>query len=454
MARYAFVVGSNGSAAFGQLRYAADDANRFSDTLADSRYSFKITTASAPTDPYQIKKELDLLAKSCVAADSFVFFFSGHGELLHGELMLVLDETVPGDETTYLPVSWVKEARTRCHADNRLLVLDCCHAGGALGAKAAASPDLTELGLEAKTELMLLASTRLEIAREFEHLKGSFLTTELCKFLQGATSRRVGLGQAMTHLRSAAASHNSAHCKGVPLVPVPFLNGNQQGEFLFSGDITYPDLSAYVTIRSQGQEGSSTSVAMATAMETGLAIRGTRVRLSPRYIREKSRKTGQLWAGGGEQFPPVIFIVEHFGTTLESEWQYEAGRTGRPRGVSWQKLDAKARFRARSFRIVGIEEIETQLALNRPVIVAVQVYKRSGWYNTTKDHPRGLIEAPGPGQNCIGSHCVVIVARTPHGFRFANTWGTDWGDRGFGDMSYTTARELIRSDDIWAVEPR
>jgi hypothetical protein len=25
--------------------------------------------------------------------------------------MLVPDETVPGDETTYLPASWVKEAR-------------------------------------------------------------------------------------------------------------------------------------------------------------------------------------------------------------------------------------------------------------------------------------------------------------------------------------------------------
>jgi hypothetical protein len=117
MARHAFVLGSNGPAEFGRLIYAAADAGRFSDMLADPRYGFKIATASAPTDPYQIKKELDLLAKSCVAADSFVFFFSGHGELLAGELMLVLDETVPGDPTTYLPVNWVKEARARCQAN-------------------------------------------------------------------------------------------------------------------------------------------------------------------------------------------------------------------------------------------------------------------------------------------------------------------------------------------------
>jgi hypothetical protein len=78
-----------------------------------ARYGFKVAAPTKPGDPYQIKKELDRLAKGCTQDDSFVFFFSGHGELVGGELMLVLDDTVPGDETTYLPVGWVKEARAR-----------------------------------------------------------------------------------------------------------------------------------------------------------------------------------------------------------------------------------------------------------------------------------------------------------------------------------------------------
>jgi hypothetical protein len=230
MARKAFICGSNGPKAIGELKYALDDAQRIAKTLADGRYGFTVAAPTAPDDPYQIKKELDLLAKSCGEKDSFIIYFSGHGELLKGELMLVLDHTKPGDETTYLPVAWVKEARDRSVARNRLIVLDCCHAGGAVGAKSGI--DLVEFGLESETELMLLASRRLEIAREFEQLKGSFLTTTMCAFLDTTHTITVGLQQLMVYLNKLAQQHNADDT--VQKVPIPFLNGDQQGEFYFT----------------------------------------------------------------------------------------------------------------------------------------------------------------------------------------------------------------------------
>jgi uncharacterized caspase-like protein len=146
MARHAFVLGSNGSEAFGKLRFARSDAERIAATLSAQRYSFQIITPSTYVDPYLIRKELDTAAAACAEDDSFIIYFSGHGALVGGRLMLVLDETVPGRQTTYLPVSWVQEARSLSVARNRLLILDCCHAGAATGGKSAAI-DVTELGI-------------------------------------------------------------------------------------------------------------------------------------------------------------------------------------------------------------------------------------------------------------------------------------------------------------------
>jgi formylglycine-generating enzyme required for sulfatase activity len=232
MARLAFIWGSNGSDNFTKLKYARDDAQRIANILTTPRYGFAVSSPTRPDDPYQIKKEVDQLAKSCKKDDSFIIYFSGHGDLIAGELMLVLDGTVPDDETTYLPVSWIKEARARSIASNRLIILDCCHAGSAIGAKT--SIDLVELGLASKTELMLLASRRLELARELERPKGSFVTVQTCEFLSTTSDIIVSLSKLMKYLNISAQRHNSHREKDVPNVPIPFLSGDQQGEFYFS----------------------------------------------------------------------------------------------------------------------------------------------------------------------------------------------------------------------------
>jgi C1A family cysteine protease len=49
---------------------------------------------------------------------------------------------------------------------------------------------------------------------------------------------------------------------------------------------------------------------------------------------------------------------------------------------------------------------------------------------------------------------VVIVGFDPATrlLRFANTWGDQWGDHGFGTMSLETAQLLIDMSNTWAVE--
>jgi hypothetical protein len=441
-------MGSNSSEACGRLRFAVADAHRISEVLASARYNFEVVRPTNPADPYQIKKQLDKLAKTCSQDDVLLIYFSGHGELIGGELLLVLDNSVPGDETTYLPVSWVRESRARCAARTRLIVLDCCHAEAAIGAKAGAV-DLASIGVDSKTEAMLLASRKLELAREFAHLKGSFLTTELCRFLKDSDTETVSLTDVMRHLDSAARRHNAAITTDKPAVPVPFLNGSQQGEFFFTA-ATYPDLSRFVRIRDQGSEGSPVSVTLAVAIETSFAVQGQRIAVSARYLREKSRQAGEMPLGDvGEYFEPVMFIVEHFGALPESAWPWVAGKSSLPKGKSLAKLEKNStRYKAKCFRLQGLRDVRSSLELKRPVLAPVQVHEGCGWYESKS---KGVIVPP-KAHRMTGGHAVLIVAADSNRFRFANTWGTTWGDKGFGWMTAEAAAVLIDEHQLWAVE--
>jgi hypothetical protein len=449
MQKHAYVLGANGTDTFGSLQFATSDARRFADTIGGHRYGFKVVHPREPTDPYSIKKELDYLAKSCSETDVFVFFFSGHGELIKGDLFLVLDATVPGDETTYLPVNWVLESRNRCAAKNRLLILDCCHSGAATGLKSARAVDFAELGFDAQNNLLLLASRRLEAAREFEHLKGSFLTVELCQFLN-SSGPLVTLSQAMAHLNVSARRYNASTRPTSSLVPIPYLFGDQQGEFIFSGSLDYPDLSRYVTVRDQGPDNSSASVALITAMETSLARQGRGVRLSPRYVREKSRRVGQMGTqeGDGEALAPVIFVAEHFGAPPEEMWPYVAGTRERSADQTWRKLDRAARpFKARCFRLQTSSEIAGFLRRGCCVVARTKIH--TGWLHARAET---ILQSCASNEEIVGVHCITFIGRSANNYLFANSWGSEWGDHGLCRISDIGVRAQVDEENLWAIE--
>jgi hypothetical protein len=433
--RVAFILGANGSNAVGKLKYARDDAARIAEVLSRIRYSFEIVSPTRPSDPYEIKRELDKVAKSCEEEDAFLFFFSGHGELFAGELMLVLDESVPGNENTYLPVEWIKEARRRCTAASRLIILDCCHAEAASGGGSKGTVDLADLGIETKTDLMLLASPRLERAREFEHLRGSFLTTEMCRFLMGARTQTVNLSDLMTHLHSAAIDHNRNAGAETPSVPIPFLNGSQQGEFLFTR-ASRLDLSSHVTIRA-GQY--SVSIGAAMAMDASAAAQGLQLHFSDNNIREMAKKVHGREDTEGEYIEPVIYVLEHRGV-----------QTGQATAAA-EGVEASGKYYAKCFRLNGLNEVALHLELGRPVLANIRVNRTDGWYDPAQS---GVITETPMDLHHTMFHVIVLVSRDASGFTFANSWGAGWGNKGFGKISNSAARALIDSDGLWAIEVR
>lgn len=104
------------------------------------------------------------------------------------------------------------------------------------------------------------------------------------------------------------------------------------------------------------------------------------------------------------------------------------------------------KFRAKSFKRIpfdNLEAIKSELAKGNPVIFGMVI--DDNFYNLGAD----VYDTPGGKQ--YGGHAMTLVGydnnkRSPKGdigaFKVINSWGTRWGDKGFGWISYRTWMQL------------
>ncbi len=208
------------------------------------------------------------------------------------------------------------------------------------------------------------------------------------------------------------------------------------------------DLSQYVTIHDQGAEGSVVAMAVVTAMETSLARAGQPRALSARYLFEKARRYDDLppTAQGG-YFEAVLYVAQFFGVPDEEVWPYVPLRRTLPKGTSWKKLEAAPHTRARAFRLEGLKDIPFHLEAGRPIVAGVPVY--NGAWMTDEVAATGRI-AP-EFDTWVGGHGLTIVGYDPASgeIRFANSWGTAWGDGGFGTLSREVIDKVLIADETF-----
>ena len=71
---------------------------------------------------------------------------------------------------------------------------------------------------------------------------------------------------------------------------------------------------------------------------------------------------------------------------------------------------------------------------------------------------KGEIPYPGPGDRLEGGHAVVAVGyddgkkigKDKGALLIRNSWGTEWGDKGYGWLSYSYVEGGL-ADDFWSL---
>jgi GNAT superfamily N-acetyltransferase len=95
---------------------------------------------------------------------------------------------------------------------------------------------------------------------------------------------------------------------------------------------------------------------------------------------------------------------------------------------------AKRHRSGRYQRVRTFDECRQVLGDKRSLPVLVSLDITNEWFTA----PNGKISAAALGGAVIGSHSVLLIGHDDQKaeFRFQNSWGEEWGDGGFGHLSY------------------
>jgi hypothetical protein len=233
-ARRAIVIGANGPQHLSGLRYAHSDAQRMQEVLAAPLCGFDVVLAAPHETSSQVRDRIYRAAEGLKADDLLVCYFSGHGLLERGALFLLLDDSDTSRLLgTALPVSHLVEAFRYSSAADKVLILDCCHSGAVLQERGftGAEPVTVQQTVNPEDFMVIVASERLERAREVDELKGGFLTKYLADALStnlfDATemSGQLTLEDLRRWLPVKAREHNERFPNA--RVPEPFVYGKR-----------------------------------------------------------------------------------------------------------------------------------------------------------------------------------------------------------------------------------
>src|SRR5579864_3337043 len=131
--RYAYLIGANGPQTehLATLRYAEKDAQRLAEALCTPHCAFTAAQSTVAESPQSTLAGLNHFIKQCVSSDLLLVHFSGHG-FYDGQLFLLCNSTDIDDcISSAIKIDDIKSYLDKCKARHKVLVLDCCHAGGA-----------------------------------------------------------------------------------------------------------------------------------------------------------------------------------------------------------------------------------------------------------------------------------------------------------------------------------
>lgn len=231
------------------------------------------------------------------------------------------------------------------------------------------------------------------------------------------------------------------------------------------------DLRAYTSpIEDQEQQGSCVANSTTTALEL-LTLRAGRYEdLSRQFLYYTTREYENRLGQEGSVLRDAFKMAQHYGLCLESEWQYNANLSNtKPPQSCYDSAATRilTQYEAVEISLSNVWDtvagIKSALAEGLPVVIAFAVYDSIFRISGPLEQQDYRSYNPTTGQyyTYVGNHAVTIVGYDDYygHFIFANSWGTSWGDQGFGALRYGMTTDVFEAwvargfDGIEIVKP-
>ncbi len=203
----------------------------------------------------------------------------------------------------------------------------------------------------------------------------------------------------------------------------------------------------------QGQLGSCTANAIAAAFQFDEMKQKEADVFAPSrlfiYYEERALE-GTVNEDSGAQIRDGIKVTASNGVCPETEWPYDVGKFT-------QKPSQKCFSDAKKYKSVTYQRlIQDQntmkgcLAEGFPFVFGITVYESMMTSDVAKT---GIVPMPTTQEKVLGGHAIMAVGfddKTQR-FKFRNSWGTGWGDSGYGYLPYAYLMDQNLASDFWTI---
>lgn len=132
-------------------------------------------------------------------------------------------------------------------------------------------------------------------------------------------------------------------------------------------------------------------------------------------------------AGSPGMFPrDVMEVMQKYGSVAEKDYKYK-GKHQDPQYISDELRAIGKNFIIKNYaRIATIDALKRALIADGPCFIGLPAFNFGDTFWKA-----------GFGDKQQGGHAVAIVGYDKKGFILRNSWGYEWGDRGYGHFPYT-----------------
>lgn len=154
---------------------------------------------------------------------------------------------------------------------------------------------------------------------------------------------------------------------------------------------------------------------------------------------------GTIHEDSGSMIRDAMKVVYNLGAPRESGWPYAERRFAQKPPSSQYKWAPYHKITSYRSVPVDVNAIRSALAQGFPVVFGVAIF------NSFYSSRRGDIPMPGPREAMLGGHAMLMVGYddATQRFKFRNSWGTSWGNKGYGTIPYGYAGSRQFGGDYW-----
>lgn len=204
-------------------------------------------------------------------------------------------------------------------------------------------------------------------------------------------------------------------------------------------------------VENQGSLGSCTANALVGNLEFLQRKAGHAVtNLSRLFLYYNEREMeGTINEDAGAMIRDGVKSLVHLGVCTERRWPYKIAKFAQkpPPACYTQAADNQV---LSYHRIIGLRQMRQCLAEGFPFVFGFSVYEG---FESEAVAQTGKLEMPAPAEKQLGGHAVLAVGYDDATRRVLvrNSWGTDWGTKGYFTIPYEYLDNGNLADDFWTI---